>query len=311
MMSVRRMARSVSFAKPGLGKFLKHFFEAVVIVALINSLVSSVPEVDSMKWGPYFTNGTELVCTCIFGLEYFILFVSSPKKAFSFWGILALVCCLPGVLIVVFHPNQEGERMIEALGMLRAMRILNFAYFQKETRIMSLALRDALPKLAIPAYISLNIWITTSALFMWLENEYQHEGGTAEDMPDVPSAMYFCSIFLTGEWANVDFTYAGSRLCIFYVIFGIAMFSMPVGIIVEAVQSTLVLVAAEERNMKKLLKQDSTKQEQEQRSNQGVPVPQSEMRQKEPRPSWMAPIAPDSFEKAKPASQNFRQTGWF
>ena len=31
--------------------------------------------------------------------------------------------------------------------------------------------------------------------------------------------MYWCSIFLTGEWANVDFTYAGSRLCIFYATF--------------------------------------------------------------------------------------------
>eukprot|EP00930_Biecheleria_cincta_P045477 TRINITY_DN3133_c0_g1_i1.p1 TRINITY_DN3133_c0_g1~~TRINITY_DN3133_c0_g1_i1.p1 ORF type:complete len:1438 (-),score=279.88 TRINITY_DN3133_c0_g1_i1:1306-5619(-) len=341
----RRMARSVSFAQPGLGKLLRHLFEAVVIVALINSLVSSVPEIDQMEWGPSVTNGIEFACTCIFGLEYLILFVSSPKKAFSFWGLLALVCCLPGVLIAVFKPNPEGERMIEAFGMLRAMRILNFAYFQKETRIISLSLGDALPKLAIPAYISLNVWITTSALFMWLENEYDGEpgngGGTAEDMPDVPSALYFCSIFLTGEWANVDFTYAGSRLCIFYVVFGIAMFSMPVGIIVEAVQSTLMLVHQEERNMKKLLKQQSdnslsssmqdAKEQQQEQQTQGsmqqqpwqqpevegaakADLPAHWQQQGPQRPTWMAQPDQGSFEqpgKVLGRLHHFRQRGWF
>ncbi|CAK0807020.1 unnamed protein product [Prorocentrum cordatum] len=95
---------------------------------------------------------------------------------------------------------------------------------------------------------------------MWLENYWGHwlEGTPVQDgevstgddaMTSVPASMYWCSIFLTGEWANVDFTFAASRLCILYVIFGIAMFSIPVGIIVEAVQSTIELIAQEEADV--------------------------------------------------------------
>merc|ERR1719235_1555609 len=61
-----------------------------------------------------------------------------------------------------------------------------------------------------------------------------------EDMTDVPSAMYWCSIFLLGEWANVDFTDgAGSRMCILYCLFGVMLFTIPMGIIMDAVTSTL------------------------------------------------------------------------
>jgi len=72
-------------------------------------------------------------------------------------------------------------------------------------------------------------------------------------MTSVPAAMYWCCIYLTGEWANVDFTYAGSRLCILYVIFGIAMFSIPVGIIVESVKSGMEALEFERADMKMLV----------------------------------------------------------
>merc|ERR1719235_2632614 len=61
-----------------------------------------------------------------------------------------------------------------------------------------------------------------------------------EDMIDIPSAMYWCSIFLLGEWANVDFSDgAGSRMCILYCLFGVMLFCIPMGIIMDAVTATL------------------------------------------------------------------------
>ncbi|CAE7458892.1 SEC14 [Symbiodinium natans] len=168
---------------------------------------------------------------------------------------------------------KESVSDIESGSMLRALRILNFHMFHTEVRIIGRVLKDASAKLAVPAYLALNVWITTSALFMWFENEWKNEAtaceakyaaeqcggsGTYEDMPDVPSAMYWCSIFLTGEWANVDFTYAGSRLCIFYVIFGIAIFSIPVGILVEAVRGTLKMIALEEKAKQKAGSQEQS-----------------------------------------------------
>merc|ERR1719183_2989326 len=104
--------------------------------------------------------------------------------------------------------------------------------------------------IAPPAYLALVIWINSSALFMFLENfakkhyyqdsahggRYDVIGDIADEsqhMTSVPDSMYWCCIYLTGEWANVDFSFGGSRLSIAYVFFGITMFSIPVAIIVE------------------------------------------------------------------------------
>merc|ERR1719188_115620 len=118
------------------------------------------------------------------------------------------------------------------------------------------SLADASKLLVVPGYLSLSVWIQTSSLFMWLENFWGERGefSTKDSMNSVPASMYWCCIFLTGEWANVDFTFAASRLCIFYVIFGIAMFSIPVGIIVEAVRDTVSKVREEQKATKRLLK---------------------------------------------------------
>merc|ERR1719229_1001269 len=117
------------------------------------------------------------------------------------------------------------------------------------------SLCEAAPDLVIPGYLALNVWITTSALFMWLENYFKKEGGEAENMTSVPATMYWCCIYLTGEWANIDFTYAGSRLSILYVIFGIALFSIPVGIIVGAMEATIEALELEKADMEEQVRQ--------------------------------------------------------
>merc|ERR1719188_2559069 len=113
------------------------------------------------------------------------------------------------------------------------------------------SLAHASKLLVVPAYLSLSVWIQTSCLFMWLENFWGERGefSTKDSMNSLPETMYWCCIFLTGEWANVDFTFAGSRMCIFYVIFGIALFSIPVGIIVESVKNTIEMTAQEEMDV--------------------------------------------------------------
>merc|ERR1719162_2181955 len=119
---------------------------------------------------------------------------------------------------------------------LRAIRLLDFPYFAQDANTMWVSFVDAAPTLWIPTYLAINVWVISSVVFMWLENYYSEEGGEAEHMHNIPATMYWTCIYLIGEWANVDFTYAGSRMCIIYVIFGVALFSLPVGIIVESVQ---------------------------------------------------------------------------
>merc|ERR1719198_1905457 len=109
------------------------------------------------------------------------------------------------------------------------------------------ALRKAAINLWAPAIVALAVWAISSTLFMWAQCYYMGDNGQGikgqgeeEDMTSIPGAMYWCSIFLLGEWANVDFTDgAGSRMCIFYCLFGVMLFAVPVGIIMDAVMATL------------------------------------------------------------------------
>mmetsp|Transcript_95555 Transcript_95555/g.227624 ORF Transcript_95555/g.227624 Transcript_95555/m.227624 type:complete len:653 (-) Transcript_95555:250-2208(-) len=275
--STQSFARAIKFHRTPTGAGIALFFNTVLVVSLINTMAASIPEIDNNKTASTICLVVEAACTVVFIVDYVVRLLARPKSVFNFFGIIDLIGCLPGIFVFYNwlsrgHPHSDKESIAECFSMLRAVRILNFHVFQTEVQILGRVLQDASRKLAVPAYLALNVWITTSALFMWLENEWQNEAteceekhakeqcggpGTFEDMPDVPSAMYWCSIFLTGEWANVDFTYAGSRLCIFYVVFGIAIFSIPVGILVEAVKGTLHMIALEEKAKQKVLSMPS------------------------------------------------------
>lgn len=256
---VQQLAMNVIYRRTFFGICLMNLFHSVLLLNLMKTLVASLPELNQAKNQnlDFCLVVVEVVCSSIFILELVLRLIARPHANLA-WRIFDSVCILPGIGLVVIEQtqNKEGgtwECICEALCIFRAVRILDFEHIKREVVMIHRSLANAGPMLAVPGFMALNIWISTSSLFMWLEQYYKEEGGQAESMTSVPAAMYWCCIFLTGEWANVDFTYAGSRLSIFYVIIGVAMFSIPVGIIVEAVQSTIEVVAHEEANIKALM----------------------------------------------------------
>mmetsp|Transcript_61126 Transcript_61126/g.191667 ORF Transcript_61126/g.191667 Transcript_61126/m.191667 type:complete len:390 (-) Transcript_61126:127-1296(-) len=256
----KRAARNIAYGMTPGGQCVLYLFNATLVVAIVTTMVASLPETSSYPRGEYSCLAVQMLCTVVFVLEYLIRVAAYPAQATSFWRMLDLVCCFPSLLkcllflrFGVEHADAM-EAWIEALSMVRALRILEFQYFRREVAMIADALKEAAPKLVIPGYLALCVWIVTSALFMWLENYFKDERtNVAKTMTSIPDAMYWCCIFLTGEWANVDFTYAGSRLCIFYVLFGIAMFSIPVGILVEAVQTTVLKASQESKEAEILM----------------------------------------------------------
>ena len=57
-----------------------------------------------------------------------------------------------------------------------------------------------------------------------------------------PKSYLRSSIYLLGEWSHDRFSDgAGSRLCIFFCLVGVALFAVPVGIVVEARGPRLLL----------------------------------------------------------------------
>jgi len=259
LMPPKSFLRSLALDCSHGGK-LSLFFQGVLCFNLLIVLFTSLPEFN--RHGEGHVSKTllilEISCTGVFIFEYILNLIASRR--FSYWRVFDLVCIFPGILEILYNAFNLNFRnlddILEAALVIRVVRILHFPIIRREVTMICRSLQEAGPQLVLPAYLSVNVWITTSALFMWLENYYQEEGGEAENMTSVPAAMYWCCIFLTGEWANVDFTFAGSRLCIFYVIFGIAMFSIPVGIIVGSMQAAIEAIEIERADAQTLMKQE-------------------------------------------------------
>jgi len=267
------VSRDIARSSSAFGKHVRSFFAAILVIDLLNAAVRTLPEWDLKKYSYIedWMRFAECVFTVIFVVEYLIFFMAAPpprsKSMLRPWRLFDLICLFPGLIEIFYQVvkttdirGTQAEAVLESLVLIRVVRILELPFFSREVSMISRALADASDLLVVPAYLALSVWIFTSSLFMWLENYWGHwlEGTPVQDgevstgddaMTSVPASMYWCSIFLTGEWANVDFTFAASRLCILYVIFGIAMFSIPLGIIVEAVQSTIELIAQEEADV--------------------------------------------------------------
>jgi len=54
-------------------------------------------------------------------------------------------------------------------------------------------------------------------------------------MTSLPTTLYFTIIFLVGEWHYADFaTSFGQNMCIFYCLFGVGIFAMPIGLVTDS-----------------------------------------------------------------------------
>jgi len=249
--------------KEDAGVKLIAFFNIILVVNLINTLLSSVDEVE---W--HFADlleTIELVCALVFTFEYLLrLMAASPpgSNILEPFRIIDLLCLAPSVLYFInggegmnndhhghssmWAKSEEMEAFIDCAMIFRAVRIFDIPAIKKEARKTARAVCAISSSLFMPTILALNVWVFSASIFHWSENYYK--GPEQENMSTIPSALYWTSIYIIGEWANVDFSPgAGSRLCIFYCLVAVCVFAIPVGIIADAVQDS-VQVIIEERN---------------------------------------------------------------
>jgi hypothetical protein len=182
--SWKRLALECSFGK------LSVLFNCVLCFNLLCTLVSSLPEWDRHRGGSVgdVLFWMEIGCTIAFTFECIMHFIATPR--FSYWRLVEIVCILPG-LFDIAHTVQQSfgvkeekntyfDDVLEALLVVRVVRILHFPIIRREVTVIYRTLEEAAPQLAIPFYLAMNVWVTSSALFMWLENYYKAEGGEAE-----------------------------------------------------------------------------------------------------------------------------------
>lgn len=50
----------------------------------------------------------------------------------------------------------------------------------------------------------------------------------------MPNTMYYCAVFLGGDWGFIDFTWKGRLVCLFLCVAGIALYAIPVGTLFDS-----------------------------------------------------------------------------
>lgn len=263
--TMQKAAQRLLKRQTSLGRVFMSLAQSALIINILNTMLESIPEVEAL--GPSARRAltfVEVVTGLVFAIEFFLHFLARPLGIFTTpMRIVDFVCLLPTIMRVKFElqsieaqDNSAGmEAFIESVAACRIIRVLDWPGIAREVRAVKSTIKAALPSLAMPAVISLELWVLTAGIFVWLENFFakDDEASDQEHMGSIPDALYWCSIYLLGEWANDEFTDgAGSRMCIFYCLCGVALFSIPVGIMVEAGQSTLLKIADERRELEQL-----------------------------------------------------------
>jgi len=252
------------------GQVFMAFADAALVVNIFNTFLGSMTEVEESS-AFHFTVFVEYGTFMVFLIEY-VLQVLAASDVYSAVcavpRIIDFLCLMPTVLLFFGQservhkwvkqeepePNvMQFEHAVEAMLVCRVVRVLDFRCVKREAATIKRTLTMALPGLLLPAVMALDIWVLTSGIFQWLENFY--DGPDAEHMKTMGDALYWCCIYLLGEWANDEFSDgAGSRLCILYCLWGVALFSIPVGILIEATTSTLKAMAEEQKELRRLRK---------------------------------------------------------
>jgi len=135
----------------------------------------------------------EVVVLVIFAAEYLLRLVCAPRPlryAFSFWGIVDLLSCLP--LIAVLNANWAALR---TLRLLRLVRVLKLLHANKALLRLQGALRHSRGELVVFAFLGFIVLYIAAVGIYIFEHEAQPEA--------------FGSIPMSLWWAVVSFTTVG------------------------------------------------------------------------------------------------------
>jgi len=262
----RKHCKTMYARRTRLAQLLMGTIDVVLVVNVTKTVLSTLPQAETSRELQIAFFVIEILCTIVFCVEYMIALGAGGMSSFLSWHcMLKLVMLIPAFLLLFVEVGvsrrmleDEGERyeveiIMEFLLVCRVIRVLAFPGVRRDIVTVLRALRSATGNLLAPSFLAFNVWLFTTCLFVWEEQYYQ--GPAAKEFSSVFGSMYWTSDFIIGEWTITDFTPgAGSRLCIFYCLFAMMVFSMPAAIMVEAMHSTLVMVATEHMELHELEK---------------------------------------------------------
>ncbi|CAK9012657.1 unnamed protein product [Durusdinium trenchii] len=209
----RRLAARLLRRQTSLGRVFMALAQAALVINICNTMLESIPEIEAMGVEARSSlTLVEIVTGTIFVIEFLLHFISKPTGVFTTpMRFIDFVCLFPTFLRIYFQTKSLKDQLdspgmeafIECVAACRVVRVLDWPQIRREVLAVKQTLKAALPSLAMPAVISLQLWVLTAGIFVWLENMYhEHDQPSDQDqMQSIPDALYWCSIYLLGEWA--------------------------------------------------------------------------------------------------------------
>ena len=131
---------------------------------------------------------------------------------------------------------------------LRLFRVLQLEHYTEAFTLIDDVFRACKETLVATGLLALIVWVGAAYLFFVFERGNPAVEGAFDNLPN---AMYYTAIFLSGEWGQVDFSIPGKILAMCLVVAGIGLYSIPVGALSDALGDVLGGDEEEEEDEKK------------------------------------------------------------
>ena len=172
-------------------------FDITLLIAILLSITTISLETvayfeENANWRIALTR-VEWVLTILFTAEYLarLICVEKPLRyAFSFFGIIDLIACLP-MYLTLFSLQPQSLMIFRAVRLLRVFRVLKMMRMLKEAHTLREAVWRARDKILV-FLATVLVAVTISGTLM-----YQIEHGVNKEFSSIPAGMYWAIVTIT------------------------------------------------------------------------------------------------------------------
>jgi voltage-gated potassium channel len=198
----------------------------LILISVTVVIVESIPEYHANFFSVFYL--IEWIFTVLFSIEYLLRIWSSPKPwkyIFSFWGLVDILAILP-TYIDLMSPGYHYLLTVRIFRLLRVFRILKLVRFNKEARILLIALRGSSYKISVFLLAVISMVTILGTLMYVVE-------GSENGFTSIPQSIYWAIVTVTtvGFGDIVPRTVLGQFLSSIAMIIGYSIIAVPTGII--------------------------------------------------------------------------------
>lgn len=208
-------------------------FDIFLLVAILLSVaVVSCETVEFFQktepW-PQVLTGVEWTLTLLFTAEYLARLASVQNKvryAFSFFGLIDLLACLP-LYLTLFNFNTRSLMIVRSIRLLRVFRVLKMMRMLREAH----SLRDAVWRSRDKIFVFLAVVMVAVTISGTLMYQIEHE--TNPVFTSIPQAMYWAIVTMTtvGYGDIVPTTTFGKIISATLILLGYSLIIVPTGFV--------------------------------------------------------------------------------